>query len=215
MRKHVLDPLSIEGKTFGKIKVIKFKEKINYFNFFHCVCNCGKEVVMRGDGIISGRILSCGCGRRKSNAKYKHPLYFTWSAMFFRCENPISPTFKNYGGKGVSICKRWKGEMGFWNFIKDMGPKPNDKYSIDRINNDGNYEPSNCRWATNSQQRSNTSRNVFISINGEKKTVTEWSIIFGIPRGIIYKRKSEGWSDSDCFLPLHKKIKRGNNDVVG
>ncbi|HEY1814872.1 MAG TPA: hypothetical protein VGG74_21140 [Kofleriaceae bacterium] len=113
---------------------------------------------------------SCGCLKRDADARWiesntKHgdaphdgersPEYSAWAAAIQRCTNPENQSFKNYGARGISVCARWLGNRGFTNFLADMGRRPSSKHSIDRINNDGNYEPSNCRWATAKQQARN------------------------------------------------------------
>lgn len=85
----------------------------------------------------------------------KHPLYYTWRSMRSRCNWTNSPRYKDYGGRGIQVCDRWQGLEGFMNFVEDMGDKPSSKHSVDRIDNDGNYEPSNCRWATREEQQMN------------------------------------------------------------
>lgn len=116
--------------------------------------------------------------------------YASWASMKQRCLNPRCKAYKNYGGRGVSICERW---MKFENFLADMGRKPTPQHSMERIINNGNYEPSNCKWATKSEQVNNTRRNVFIEHNGETKTATQWETSLGFKPGILLKRLNRGW----------------------
>ena len=103
--------------------------------------------------------------------------YRSWSSMLARCTNPKNDHYHNYGGRGIKVCKRWK---KFVNFYADMGPKPTPKHSLDRIDVNGNYEPTNCRWATTKEQRSNTRNTPWVTVNGVKKTIAEWAEELGV-----------------------------------
>ncbi len=127
-----------------------------------------------------------------------------WRDMKQRCYNPRSRKFKNYGGRGISICPRWLESPEL--FIADMGLKP-DGLTIDRINNDGNYEPSNCRWATKEQQGNNTRQCVYLELNGERMTVEAWAHKLGRHPETIRSRIRRGWALEDILSP--NKIMRG------
>ena len=117
--------------------------------------------------------------------------YRIWCNMKTRCLNPNTSAYKNYGGRGIQVCARWA--LSFSCFLEDMGACPPDR-SIDRINNDGDYAPGNCRWATRKEQNSNTRTNVFVAVNGESRTLTEWAEITGIRIELLSYRAQAGYS---------------------
>lgn len=138
----------------------------------------------------------------------KSPEYAAWEHMKARCENPSDSRFHCYGARGIKVCERWRGENGFQNFIADMGLKPGRGYSIDRINNDGDYEPSNCKWSTDNEQANNKSNNIYISYQGETKTLKEWSRELGLDYKNLWERmKYYGWS-------FEKTIKTKKRETV-
>ena len=159
------------------------------------------------DRLRTGHIISCGCEGKRRRAKYaalaatthgqsKTLQYIAWQLMIDRCNNPNNQAYKRYGARGISVCERWK---IYDNFFKDMGPRP-DGMSLDRINNDGNYEPSNCRWATQKEQMRNTSTNRRIKVFGVEKTLAEWSEFSRIPRSRIANRLRYGWTNERAIL---------------
>ncbi len=143
--------------------------------------------------------------------------YSSWKSIKRRCFDTKFKSYKNYGGRGIKICERW--ENSFLNFITDMGMMPHPSCSIDRIDNDGNYEPNNCRWATRIKQANNKSNNVFLEWNGEKKTVAEWSRSTNIPIVAIRERLKKWSIEKTLSTPLKsnnkiiKKIKFGNKSL--
>lgn len=122
----------------------------------------------------------------------KSKIYSTWRSMIKRCDDPNSNVYHNYGGRGITVCDRWRND--FIAFVRDMGPKPTPKHSIDRINNDGNYEPGNCRWATSKEQCRNYRGNTLLTINGEAQTMIYWAEKYGVPTSTIINRLNRGCS---------------------
>jgi len=163
-----------------------------------CLCDCGEQTRARGCDVSSGRIVSCGCyGRRArreaatTHGKSGTPEYFVWNSMRMRCEYPRTPEYPNYGGRGITVCDRWR---DFVNFFEDMGECP-PGHSLDRINNDGNYEPGNCRWATAFEQNRNKRGNAMYTHEGITLCLTDWARRSGFSDSkVIQRRLRRGWS---------------------
>jgi len=190
----------IVGQKFNRLVVIEFSRTIRETSFYLCQCDCGTKKEIRYSNLLNGVTQSCGCLRneRVSAAKKKHGKtgtveYKTWSSMIERCTNPNHSRYADYGGRGIVVCSQWLGPQGFINFFSDMGPRPGSEYSIDRINNSGNYEPNNCRWATRKEQNNNYRQNRYVEINGVTKNITEWAKVYDISRDVIYCRIQKKW----------------------
>jgi hypothetical protein len=183
----------------GKYKGKKEGHKIGLY-----LCRCGNEFIKEVSRINTGNTRSCGCIHK---GKYTgHPLQPMYRGMVQRCYNKNNKRYKHYGGRGITVCDRWLEKIkGFENFLEDMGERPEGKYSIDRINNNGNYEPSNCRWATASEQNRNYSKNRIIEYKGEKKIMIEWAEEKNIKYDTIHQRLNNGWSvEAAIETPLRK-----------
>lgn len=166
-----------------------------------CRCDCGKfPHIALINSMKSGRTTSCGCQQKRIATKhglYRSMLYRKWNAMRARCNNPKSSRYKEYGGRGISICDRWKTLHAF---IDDMGPTYFSGAEIDRKDVNGNYEPSNCRWLTHVEQASNKRSNVLIEWRGKNQCITHWANELGIPMQALRMRLSRyGWSVERAF----------------
>ena len=138
------------------------------------------------------------------------PEYNAWSHMKDRCFNPNNKNYLDYGGRGIAVCDRW---LNLENFLADMGTKPSPKHSLDRIDNDGDYCPDNCRWATKAEQANNRRYNRLITIGCVTLTIAQWAIEMGFDKNLIYCRLNSGWSEFDAVMtPVHtdKLITIGN-----
>ena len=166
-----------------------------------CKCDCGKTTIVDGRDLRRGKTKSCGCLLRETAKTQKHcykhgdkhtRLYTIWNNMRDRCRRPKNSNYFNYGGRGIYVCKEWNDYITFKKWALDNGYK--DNLSIDRIDVNGNYEPSNCRWATIQEQANNKRTSRKITHNGETHTITEWNKIKGYKRGLIADRIAKGWS---------------------
>lgn len=190
---------TLVGQIYGYLTVFSYigvyaNEKTS---IWLCQCKCGTFLIVRRPALRSGHTKSCGClndevrQRAKTHGQSHHPLYPMWKQMKQRCENPRNDSYARYGGRGIKVCGRW---LKFENFLADMGKRPTSKHSIERRNNNKNYEPSNCYWATRAEQNSNTSYNRFLEYRGERLTLTQWANRIGISHSGIQKRLKLGWS---------------------
>lgn len=170
--------------------------------YWVCRCDCGTIKSVNGGTLRRGLSKSCGCLRDETFRETKtHPLkkahpaeYATHARLFMRCNNKNSSDYKDYGARGISVCARWTGKEGFKNFMADMGPRPSQRHSIDRINVNGNYEPDNCRWATSKQQTRNYRRNRMVTIDGDTKCLKEWCEERGVSYTRTFQRLRRGWA---------------------
>lgn len=177
----------LTGQRFGRLTVIERAENQNQRAMWKCKCDCGNETEVISANLVRGNTKSCGClksqvskERLTIHGMVDTKLYKTWLGMKARCTNVNNKKYKNYGGRGISICPEWKKEfLNFYEWSVKSGW--NKKLSIDRVNNDGNYEPSNCKWSTWKEQENNRSNNAWYEYKGETKTISQWSDIYGIP----------------------------------
>lgn len=168
---------------------------------FNARCDCGNLIQKKYSEIKYGSYKSCGCqrwnGNRKTHGMTGEPEHKAWVKMRERCNNPREIGYARYGGRGIKVCSRWA--ESFDNFFDDMGLKPSPKHSIDRIDNDKDYSPDNCRWATRTEQCRNRRSNVVLEYNGERKILREWSEQTGVSETLLRGRLRRGWSIKDSF----------------
>lgn len=194
-----LETKNLVGTKFGKLLVVE-EAKRGKFNELrlNCVCDCGNFKNVSRSHLLYGDVASCGCWRnefKKIHGLSKSQTYRTWEGIIGRCENENNDRFKDYGGRGITVCEAWK---NFEAFYADMGERPKGT-SIDRINNNGNYEPKNCRWASSKEQSRNSRKNRMIEFDNKIKCLAEWSELLGINYSTLRKRLSRGWSITKAF----------------
>lgn len=186
------------GARVGRIVVTgAMEQKPDNAHFWHkCVCDCGKEMLVRATHIRCQRIVSCGCAAREatvlrnlSHGMYGSAIYMTWNGMLARCRNPRARGYSRYGGRGIAVCERWQ---KFENFYADMGDRPPGGYSLGRIDNNKGYSPGNVRWEIKEQQYANTSQNRKITHAGKTLTISQWSRTLGITPVAIAARIERG-----------------------
>ena len=128
-----------------------------------------------------------------------HPLYVTLRCMYSRCYNQSNNNYNRYGGRGITVCSRWKGPGAVFRFASDMGPKPSPEHTVDRVDNNGPYSPENCRWSSIEEQNTNRRDCVFLTHNGKSKTIAQWSRDTGLDYGTIRSRIKYGWNTHDVL----------------
>jgi len=186
--------LNLAGTRFSRLLVLDEHPIRNGGKVcWECICDCGQKCYPSGTNLKTGNSTSCGCFKqeRSAAAKTTHGFsknvfeYRIWKNMKSRCLNQRNPAFKNYGSRGIAVCDRWKNS--FQNFLSDMGRRPSTNHSIDRIDNNGNYEPGNCRWATEFEQSNNKSSTVIIDAHKKPVALTMYLRFLGIPGLPVYK----------------------------
>ena len=184
--------IELTGKKFGRWTVVSEagRGKRRAVTWL-CRCECGTQKVISGNNLRSGNTKSCGClsqelssRRNRTHGMYGTPVYKVWIRMRNRCNNPNNTAYKDYGGRGIKVCTRWD---SFETFYADMGERPKG-LTIERIDNNGSYEPTNCKWATTTEQHRNTRTNRMIKYGGESKCVSAWAEELGIKYSILYGR---------------------------
>jgi hypothetical protein len=212
-------PLTI-GQRFGRLVVVGVAARdpswTDRGSRWHCRCDCGAEVVVRRSSLVKQFSKSCGCYRRESSAAkgakntthglHKTAEYRIWRGIKDRCLNPKSTCWESYGGRGIKVCERWSNSVE--NFIEDVGFRPGPLFTIERKNNDGDYEPNNVVWATRSQQQRNRRLSVFITIADERLHLHAWAERAGLKPYVIYKRIKWGWPESRLLEPVRAWVGR-------
>jgi hypothetical protein len=197
--------MDLTGHRFGRLRVASLVPKIDKVTRWTCMCDCGGQVTVQAGNLRNGHTTSCGCLARETSAQTcrnktthggsYHPLYNVWKGMIRRCTDQRCREYSYYGARGITVCDRWI--SSFESFCLDMGPRPLPSLSIERKNNNGNYEPANCKWGTDVEQANNRRSNTIVQYRGKSVTLMnawrEAGSIVGIDTAI--RRISRlGWS---------------------
>lgn len=194
--------IDLTGRRFSRLVVIARTGRNSAGIIWECACDCGGKAFPVAANLLRGHSKSCGCISKEMPSlnppNLKHgmqsaPEYRPWIALRTRCNNPLHRQYPQYGGRGITVCKRWD---DFENFLADMGPRPSVRHTIDRYpDNDGNYEPGNCRWATWTEQANNRRNNRFVEYKGQSLTLAEARRISNctLPQSTFQNRLKRGW----------------------
>lgn len=192
-------PLDLIGKRYGRLTVLVKNPVSSPSNNtrWDCVCDCGRVTTVIGSKLVNGHTSSCGCFHeeqfRASTLKHgmsSTPEYNIWCGIKDRCYNSRNEAYQRYGGRGITMCDRWR--ESFQNFYDDMGGKPSENHSIERLDNDKGYSSDNCVWATPTEQANNRRSNNYQEYNGVTKTVAEWSREYSMSYAKLSKRLKKG-----------------------
>ena len=194
------------GTRFGRLVVVGQAPAAGRRSRSVCKCDCGNQKIVTNHNLKTGNVSSCGClladrhlRHGDSRRRGKTRLYNIWCGINARCSNPGATVWKHYGGRGIRVCTEWTDYAAFKAWAEANGYM--DDLTIDRIDNDGNYEPSNCRWISHREQCMNKRSTIRITINGRTKTVPEWCAEFGISEKLARSRMSEGKTGPEIFKP--------------
>lgn len=202
------------GTKFGRWILVRYDRDDDRGPRWVCRCVCGRERSVSLASLRAGSSKACGCTRGhrthgQAGVKTTSAEYWVWHSMRQRCENPNDTGYSRYGARGIRVCETW---AKFEAFFADMGARPSSGHSIDRIDSDGDYEPTNCRWATIGEQNRNTSRNVYVEHDGRRMVLKDWAREYGVPYMTLKARYRDGMEFGEALrLPSgHKDRKPGS-----
>lgn len=191
----------LSGKTSGKLTILSLAGVRNGASYWKCQCECGNFTFVVADALSGKHTKTCGCSWLSAEQNVTHgftrkdypyrDIFMIWKKMKERCTNKNAKEYHNYGGRGISVHHEWADD--FESFRTGVGPRPTKKHSLDRINNDGNYEPGNVRWATRKVQQNNRRDSVILTWNGETKPIMDWVEHLGIKHATLFGRYKAGW----------------------
>lgn len=206
--------INIKGERYGRLVVIKSLKDKNGKTRWRCRCDCGQVKDTGTHQLRGGNTRSCGClTRERLNAKPTRrthgytgiPEHVVWKGMRARCNNENHAAYKNYGGRGIKVCKRWN---KFSNFLADMGKRPSSKHTIERTDNNKNYEPSNCEWVTRKVNCDNRRDTVVLTFKGRIQSLTKWAEEYNIKNTTVHNRLKLGWTIKAALSTPVKQYRR-------
>ena len=213
MVNHKAQYKDITGQRFGRWTVIEPAGKTSdNHKLWHCRCDCGIERNVVGKELRNGKSKSCGCLSTdtfretitKHGLRY-HPLYVTWCNIHARCENSNNPEYKHYGGRGIRVCDEWKDVTSFIGWAEANGYRSG--LQIDRIDNNGNYEPDNCRFVTHTGNQNNKRTNRLLTYEGRTQTISQWAKELNVPSDRIRSRLNMGWNVEDVLFKPKQRVR--------
>lgn len=209
--------LNLTGQRLGRLVALvptRYQNKIAW----ECLCDCGNLTVILTDSLRSNCTHSCGClnkellserntTQRTAHGLTKHPLFIVWHAINLRCGNPKNTSYNNYGGRGITIYPEWRHDFqAFYDYVIKLPNCGKKGYSLDRIDNDGNYEPGNLKYSTLKEQHRNTRRNIELTYLGKTQCITAWAEELNLNASALHKRHKRGWSDTEILtIPMRHK----------
>lgn len=189
--------IDLTGRVFDRLTVLNKTKSKNNRTYWLCKCSCGELTEVEGQHLKRGRTRSCGCyyketlkTRSITHNMRKTRQYSIWANMISRCYNENVPAYTNYGGRGISVCEKWRFFEGFW---EDMQKGYSDVLTIDRIDNNRGYYKENCKWSTMREQDENKRSNIRIKFNGKGQIAAKWAKELGINYGTLISRIARGW----------------------
>jgi hypothetical protein len=195
--------IELTGQRFGRLEVLGFCGLKNGKGYWTCVCDCGVKKEVAGQLLRNKTATSCGCYRaelmratKRKHGMSRSPEWNSYTSMIQRCYNKRNPKYANYGARGIFVCESWR--ASFESFLNDMGGRP-EGTTLDRIDVNGNYEPSNCRWASAAEQARNRRPTIRVSSGSEVKCLADWADELGVPRPTAYKRSRKGLAFEEVF----------------
>jgi hypothetical protein len=192
------------GQCFDRLTVVSSARNAKGWILYNCRCLCGNPKTVGAYDLKHRRVRSCGCLHRelcwkrlRTHGMSGSPEHRAWKEMIRRCYAKTRPGYKQYGGRGIRVCSRWRKSSTA--FLRDVGPKPSPQHWLDRVNNDRNYEPGNVKWSTRSESANNKQQSVWMTYNGLTLTMLDWSKRLRIKYSTIRARRRRGWTDEEAL----------------
>lgn len=200
--------IDMTGKKFGRLTVLKRGPNTRAGKVaWECLCECGAHTIVDSSSLVSGNTRSCGCLRndlieqRMKEKGYtsneRRALKDVWRMMLKRCENPACNSYHNYGARGIKVCPEWHSQAAFRDWAIHNGYQKG--LDLDRVDNNGNYEPSNCRWVTRAENMNNTRKTIFLEYQGQLLPIADIAKLIGVTKGCLYQRLTAGVSEDRIF----------------